>query len=56
MPSKSTALTPKLQKELSHLGDGIRAHRKGLKISAVAVAEAAGISRMTLNQIGRAHV
>jgi transcriptional regulator with XRE-family HTH domain len=33
------------------LGSQIRAHRKGLRISAVATAEAAGISRVTLHRI-----
>jgi len=37
--------------DLSALGGQIRAHRKALRINATAVAEAAGISRVTLHRI-----
>ncbi|MCO5113704.1 MAG: helix-turn-helix domain-containing protein [Bdellovibrionaceae bacterium] len=53
MPAKAPPSGPKLKKTLLHLGQQIRARRKGLKISAVATAEAAGISRVTLDRIER---
>lgn len=37
--------------DLSALGGRIRAHRKALRLNATAVAEAAGISRVTLHRI-----
>ena len=44
--------TPLFEPEpLKPLGEQIRAQRKGLKISATALAEAAGISRVTLYRI-----
>jgi transcriptional regulator with XRE-family HTH domain len=38
---------------LAELGERIREHRKRLKVSAVATAEAAGMSRVTLHRIER---
>ncbi len=37
--------------DLSTLGEQIRTHRKALRLNATAVAEAAGISRVTLHRI-----
>jgi len=51
MPATSPPSGPRLKKLLRDLGKGIRDRRKKLKVSAVAAAEAAGISRMTLNRI-----
>ncbi len=53
MPAKAPPSSPKLKKVLLHLGQQIRARRKGLKVSAIAAAEAAGISRVTLDRIER---
>lgn len=53
MPAPAPRSSPKLKKILRHLGGQIRARRKNLKVSAVATAEAAGISRVTLNRIER---
>lgn len=47
-PSQVSALTP-----LQTLGRQLRARRKALKVSAVAAAEAAGMSRVTLHRIER---
>jgi len=51
MPSPNPALTPQAIQALSDLGRSIQGQRKSLKISAVAAAEAAGISRVTLHRI-----
>ncbi len=51
MPASSPFNGSQLKKILRHLGQQIHTRRKGLKISAVTTAEAAGISRMTLNRI-----
>lgn len=51
MPAISPALTPQCAAALADLGEAIRARRKALRISAVATAEAAGISRVTLHRI-----
>jgi transcriptional regulator with XRE-family HTH domain len=53
MPSPAPPLVPAAANRLAELGAQIRAHRKRLKLSAVAVAEAAGLSRMTLQRIER---
>jgi transcriptional regulator with XRE-family HTH domain len=53
MPAKAPPSGPKIKKALSQLGQQIRVHRKSLKVSAIATAEAAGVSRMTLNRIER---
>jgi transcriptional regulator with XRE-family HTH domain len=53
MPSPAPPLVPAAASRLAELGAQIRAHRKRLKLSAVAVAEAAGLSRMTLQRIER---
>jgi transcriptional regulator with XRE-family HTH domain len=41
------------QERLAHLGERLRAARKRQRVSAVAAAEAAGISRVTLHRIER---
>jgi transcriptional regulator with XRE-family HTH domain len=51
MPAKSPPQGLLLNKILRELGRAILAQRKLLKISSIATAEAAGISRMTLNRI-----
>ncbi len=51
MPASSAALTPAAAEALASLGGKVRARRKQLRISAVAAAEAAGISRVTLFRI-----
>lgn len=51
MPSKAPPRGTQLKKILRDLGEQIHGRRKTLKVSAVAVAEVAGISRMTLNRI-----
>ena len=51
MPSNSPALAPQAAAALVAIGQTIRARRKSLRISAVAAAEAAGISRVTLHRI-----
>ncbi len=51
MPSAAPPRGTQLKKLLRQLGQQLRTRRKLLKISAVATAEAAGVSRMTLNRI-----
>lgn len=51
MPSSSPDLTAQAAEALSTIGATVRRRRKDLGISAVAAAEAAGISRVTLHRI-----
>lgn len=51
MPSKSPEVTAAVEERLVELGKQIRAHRKFLRVSAVAAAESAGMSRVTLHRI-----
>ena len=51
MPSHLLAITSNAASKLSAIGQQIRAHRKALRISATTVAEAAGMSRVTLHRI-----
>jgi transcriptional regulator with XRE-family HTH domain len=51
MPANNPALTSQATEALVALGQVIRLRRKALHISAVAAAEAAGISRVTLHRI-----
>jgi transcriptional regulator with XRE-family HTH domain len=51
MPSTSPALPPIRTEALAAIGQKLKARRKALRISAVAAAEAAGISRVTLHRI-----
>lgn len=51
MPSKSPEIATVIAEELTAIGAQVRAHRKALHISAIAAAEAAGMSRITLHRI-----
>ena len=51
MPAPSPELTTRAAEALASIGARARDRRKGLRISAVAAAEAAGISRVTLHRI-----
>jgi transcriptional regulator with XRE-family HTH domain len=51
MPATAPRPGPAAQHGLGRLGARIRDHRKALKISAQAAAEAAGLSRVTLHRI-----
>lgn len=51
MPAAAPPRGSQLKKALRQLGQQLRLRRKLLKLSAVATAEAAGISRMTLSRI-----
>jgi transcriptional regulator with XRE-family HTH domain len=53
MPSASPPLGAKGTRSLTDLGEHLRARRKELKLSAVATAEAARMSRVTLHRIER---
>ena len=51
MPAKSPIITNTVADKLIAMGKQIRAHRKALRISSTAAAEAAGMSRVTLHRI-----
>lgn len=51
MPAKLPRIDTKTRNKLSLVGEHIRLHRKKLKITATATAEAAGLSRVTLHRI-----
>jgi transcriptional regulator with XRE-family HTH domain len=51
MPAKNPAITSSVVAQLNALGEQIRAQRKALHINATTVAEAAGLSRVTLHRI-----
>jgi transcriptional regulator with XRE-family HTH domain len=53
MPAKSPSIGDILTTRLLALGERIRAHREGQKVSATVAAEAAGMSRVTLHRIER---
>lgn len=53
MPAKPPETTKATAEKLVELGKQIRAHRKSLRVSAVAAAESAGMSRVTLHRIER---
>lgn len=53
MPAKSPLLPPDAAAELLRVGQRIRAQRKKHKVSATTLAEAAGMSRVTLHRIER---
>jgi transcriptional regulator with XRE-family HTH domain len=53
MPARPPAIIDATAKKLESLGRQIRAHRKALRVSATAAAEAAGMSRVTLHRIER---
>ena len=51
MPTAAPALTANAQALTQALGAAVRAQRKGLRVSATALAEAAGVSRVTVYRI-----
>jgi transcriptional regulator with XRE-family HTH domain len=51
MPAKPPIIASNTAEHLAALGQQIRVHRKALRISATAAAEAAGMSRVTLHRI-----
>ncbi len=53
MPAPSPAIGSALKKLLRGVGQQLRTHRKRLGVSAIATAEAAGMSRVTLHRIER---
>ena len=53
MPSRAPLVGASAATKLAALGERIRARRKALKVSAVDAAEAAGMSRVTLQRIER---
>lgn len=53
MPAKPPKTTRAVAEKLFELGKQIHAHRKSLRVSAVAAAESAGMSRVTLHRIER---
>lgn len=53
MPAKSPETSKAATEKLVELGKQIRVHRKSLRVSAVAAAESAGMSRVTLHRIER---
>lgn len=53
MSAKPPETTKAAAEKLVELGKQIRAHRKSLRVSAVAAAESAGMSRVTLHRIER---
>lgn len=53
MPATTPPVAPTELRQLAALGSRMRAARKRQKVSAVATAEAAGISRVTLHRIER---
>ena len=53
MPAAAPAIAPAQRELLARLGEQVRAARERQKVSAVAAAEAAGVSRVTLHRIER---
>lgn len=53
MPAAAPAVDPAQRELLARLGEQVRAARERQKVSAVAAAEAAGVSRVTLHRIER---
>jgi transcriptional regulator with XRE-family HTH domain len=51
MPSQPPISADNVLAQLHALGAHLRAHRKSLRVSAIAAAEAAGLSRVTLHRI-----
>ena len=51
MPSTSPLAANFVTDKLIALGQRIRSHRKGLRVSATTSAEAAGMSRITLKRV-----
>ena len=53
MPATTPPVAPADQQRLAHLGERLRTARKRQRVTAVAAAQAAGISRVTLHRIER---
>jgi transcriptional regulator with XRE-family HTH domain len=53
MPAKSPISTDAVASSLHALGEGLRARRKALRLSAVTVAQASSMSRVTLHRLER---
>ncbi len=53
MPATAPTTHADLRAKLGAIGQRIRAHRRGLQVSSLAAAEAAGMSRVTLHRIER---
>jgi transcriptional regulator with XRE-family HTH domain len=53
MPATAPVLPAQAAEQLARLGERLRLHRKQQGISAIATAEAAGMSRVTLHRIER---
>lgn len=53
MPAKAPPIAATLEAQLACLGEQLRGARKRQKVAAVAAAQAAGISRITLHRIER---
>lgn len=53
MPARAPAIEATLATGLAVIGARVRAHRKGLRVSATDAAEASGMSRVTLHRIER---
>ncbi|SCX54715.1 Helix-turn-helix domain-containing protein [Klenkia marina] len=51
MPAPSPYTSPEQEADLRRLGSRLRDHRKALGVTAVACAESAGVSRVTLHRI-----
>lgn len=51
MPAKSPAISSAVAEQLAALGTRIRVQRKALRVSATALAEAAGMSRVSVHRI-----
>jgi transcriptional regulator with XRE-family HTH domain len=51
MPARTPIIATTVANKLIAMGKQIRAHRKAMRINATAVAEAAGMSRVTLHRI-----
>lgn len=51
MPASSPSVGPNVERDLAQIGSRLRDRRKALGVSAVACAEAAGVSRVTLHRI-----
>lgn len=53
VPAKAPTVGSLLEAQLKNMGERIRTHRELQKLSAIVVAEAAGMSRVTLHRIER---
>ena len=51
MPAKLTVITDDVTNHASAIGEYIRAHRKGLRVSATTAAQSAGMSRVTWHRL-----